>query len=216
MQKYDYLNRLINTGCVAVVRGDDADEAVKTVDAVIAGGVTGIELTFTVPHAAKALDELSEKYGDREDVLIGAGTVLDPATARLAIIAGAKFIVSPSFNADVAKICNLYSIPYTPGCFTPTEIQTALEAGVDLVKVFPGSVAGPAMVKALHGPFPQLAIMPTGGVSLDNLETWFDAGVTLVGAGSNLTAAAKTGDYAGVTATATKYRAKLDAIRAGK
>lgn len=216
MQKYDYLNRLINTGCVAVVRGDDADEAVKTVDAVIAGGVTGIELTFTVPHADKALDELSEKYGDREDVLIGAGTVLDPATARLAIIAGAKFIVSPSFNADVAKICNLYSIPYTPGCFTPTEIQTALEAGVDLVKVFPGSVAGPAMVKALHGPFPQLAIMPTGGVSLDNLETWFDAGVTLVGAGSNLTAAAKTGDYAGVTATAKKDRAKLDAIRAGK
>ena len=216
MQKYDYLNRLINTGCVAVVRGDDADEAVKTVDAVIAGGVTGIELTFTVPHADKALDELSEKYGDREDVLIGAGTVLDPATARLAIIAGAKFIVSPSFNADVAKICNLYSIPYTPGCFTPTEIQTALEAGVDLVKVFPGSVAGPAMVKALHGPFPQLAIMPTGGVSLDNLETWFDAGVTLVGAGSNLTAAAKTGDYAGVTATAKKYRDKLDAIRAGK
>lgn len=216
MQKYDYLNRLINTGCVAVVRGDDADEAVKTVDAVIAGGVTGIELTFTVPHADKALDELSEKYGDREDVLIVAGTVLDPATARLAIIAGAKFIVSPSFNADVAKICNLYSIPYTPGCFTPTEIQTALEAGVDLVKVFPGSVAGPAMVKALHGPFPQLAIMPTGGVSLDNLETWFDAGVTLVGAGSNLTAAAKTGDYAGVTATAKKYRAKLDAIRAGK
>ena len=216
MQKYDYLNRLINTGCVAVVRGDDADEAVKTVDAVIAGGVTGIELTFTVPHADKALDELSEKYGDREDVLIGAGTVLDPATARLAIIAGAKFIVSPSFNADVAKICNLYSIPYTPGCFTPTEIQTALEAGVDLVKVFPGSVAGPAMVKALHGPFPQLAIMPTGGVSLDNLETWFDAGVTLVGAGSNLTAAVKTGDYAGVTATAKKYRAKLDAIRAGK
>ena len=216
MQKYDYLNRLINTGCVAVVRGDDADEAVKTVDAVIAGGVTGIELTFTVPHADKALDELSEKYGDREDVLIGAGTVLDPATARLAIIAGAKFIVSPSFNADVAKICNLYSIPYTPGCFTPTEIQTALEAGVDLVKVFPGSVAGPAMVKALHGPFPQLAIMPTGGVSLDNLETWFDAGVTLVGAGSNPTAAAKTGDYAGVTATAKKYRAKLDAIRAGK
>ena len=216
MQKYDYLNRLINTGCVAVVRGDDADEAVKTVDAVIAGGVTGIELTFTVPHADKALDELSEKYGDRDDVLIGAGPVLDPATARLAIIAGAKFIVSPSFNADVAKICNLYSIPYTPGCFTPTEIQTALEAGVDLVKVFPGSVAGPAMVKALHGPFPQLAIMPTGGVSLDNLETWFDAGVTLVGAGSNLTAAAKTGDYAGVTATAKKYRAKLDAIRAGK
>lgn len=216
MQKYDYLNRLINTGCVAVVRGNDADEAVKTVDAVIAGGVTGIELTFTVPHADRALDELSKKYGDREDVLIGAGTVLDPATARLAIIAGAKFIVSPSFNADVAKICNLYAIPYTPGCFTPTEIQTALEAGVDLVKVFPGSVAGPAIVKALHGPFPQLAIMPTGGVSLDNLETWFEVGVSLVGAGSNLTAAAKTGDYAGVTATAKKYREKLDAIKVGK
>ena len=188
--------------------GNDAAEAVKTVDA-------GIELTFTVPHADRVLDQLSEKYGDRADVLIGAGTVLDPATARLAIIAGAKFIVSPSFNADVAKICNLYAIPYTPGCLTPTEIQTALEAGVDLVKIFPGSVAGPAMIKALHGPFPQLAVMPTGGVSLNNLETWFDAGVTLVGAGNN-TAAAKTGDYAGVTATAKKYRAKLDAIMVSK
>ena len=115
MQKYDYLNRLIKTNCVVVVRGNDAAEAVKTVDAVIAGGITGIELTFTVPHADRVLDQLSEKYGDRADVLIGAGTVLDPATARLAIIAGAKFIVSPSFNADVAKICNLYAIPYTPG-----------------------------------------------------------------------------------------------------
>ena len=216
MQKYDYLNRLIKTNCVVVVRGNDAAEAVKTVDAVIAGGITGIELTFTVPHADRVLDQLSEKYGDRADVLIGAGTVLDPATARLAIIAGAKFIVSPSFNADVAKICNLYATPYTPGCLTPTEIQTALEAGVDLVKIFPGSVAGPAMIKALHGPFPQLAVMPTGGVSLNNLETWFDAGVTLVGAGNNLTAAAKTGDYAGVTATAKKYRAKLDAIMVSK
>lgn len=121
MQKYDYLNRLIKTNCV--VRGNDAAEAVKTVDAVIAGGITGIELTFTVPHADRVLDQLSEKYGDRADVLIGAGTVLDPATARLAIIAGAKFIVSPSFNADVAKICNLYAIPYTPGCLTSTEIQ---------------------------------------------------------------------------------------------
>ena len=107
MQKYDYLNRLIKTNCVVVVRGNDAAEAVKTVDAVIAGGITGIELTFTVPHADRVLDQLSEKYGDRADVLIGAGTVLDPATARLAIIAGAKFIVSPSFNADVAN--SIYS-----------------------------------------------------------------------------------------------------------
>ena len=127
MQKYDFLNRLIATGCVAVVRGDNTQTAIKTCDAVIAGGITGIELTFTVPHANEALETLTEKYAGRQDVVIGAGTVLDPATARLAIIAGAKFIVSPSFNPDVAKICNLYAIPYTPGVFTPTEFKVPLK-----------------------------------------------------------------------------------------
>lgn len=213
MQKYDFLNRLIATGCVAVVRGDNTQTAIKTCDAFIAGGITGIELTFTVPHANEALETLTEKYAGRQDVVIGAGTVLDPATARLAIIAGAKFIVSPSFNPDVAKICNLYAIPYTPGVFTPTEIQSALEVGVDLVKIFPGSVAGINMVKALHGPFPNLAMMPTGGVSLANITDWFEAGVMLVGAGSNLVDGASQGDYEKVTVTAQQYRAKIAQIK---
>ena len=214
MKKVELLNRIKDAGVIAVIREDSAAKAVKLADAVIAGGVTGIELTFTVPHADQAITELTEKYADDDQVIIGAGTVLDAVTARIAIIDGAEFIVSPSFNPEVAKVCNLYSIPYTPGCLTPTEIQHALESGVDLVKLFPGSVAGPGMVKAVLAPFPNASIMPTGGVSLDNMADWFKAGVTVVGAGSNLTAAAKTGDFAGVTATAKQYAAKLKEIRA--
>lgn len=213
MQKVDRLLRLQKAGIVAVVRGNSPEEAEKTADAVIAGGVTAIELTFTVPHADKVIEHLTEKYANDDAVVIGAGTVLDPATARVAMIAGAEFIVSPSFNAETAKMCNLYATPYTPGCMTPTEMQSALEAGVDLVKLFPGAVMKPAMVSAVLAPFPYLSIMPTGGVNVENMAEWFKAGVTLVGAGSNLTAGAKTGDYAGVTAQAKKYQAKLAEIR---
>lgn len=213
MQKVDRLLRLQKAGIVAVVRGNSPEEAEKTADAVIAGGVTAIELTFTVPHADKVIEHLTEKYANDAAVVIGAGTVLDPATARVAMIAGAEFIVSPSFNAETAKMCNLYATPYTPGCMTPTEMQSALEAGVDLVKLFPGAVMKPAMVSAVLAPFPYLSIMPTGGVNVENMAEWFKAGVTLVGAGSNLTAGAKTGDYAAVTAQAKKYQAKLAEIR---
>lgn len=213
MQKVDRLLRLQKAGIVAVVRGNSPEEAEKTADAVIAGGVTAIELTFTVPHADKVIEHLTEKYTNDDAVVIGAGTVLDPATARVAMIAGAEFIVSPSFNAETAKMCNLYATPYTPGCMTPTEMQSALEAGVDLVKLFPGAVMKPAMVSAVLAPFPYLSIMPTGGVNVENMAEWFKAGVTLVGAGSNLTAGAKTGDYAAVTAQAEKYQAKLAEIR---
>lgn len=213
MQKVDRLLRLQKAGIVAVVRGNSPEEAEKTADAVIAGGVTAIELTFTVPHADKVIEHLTEKYANDDAVVIGAGTVLDPATARVAMIAGAEFIVSPSFNAETAKMCNLYATPYTPGCMTPTEMQSALEAGVDLVKLFPGAVMKPAMVSAVLAPFPYLSIMPTGGVNVENIAEWFKAGVTLVGAGSNLTAGAKTGDYAAVTAQAKKYQAKLAEIR---
>lgn len=213
MQKVDRLMRLQKAGVVAVVRGDSPEVAEKTADAVIAGGVTAIELTFTVPHADQVIANLTKKYADDKSVVIGAGTVLDPATARVAMIAGAEFVVSPSFNPETAKMCNLYATPYTPGCMSPTEMQQALESGVDLVKLFPGAVMKPAMVKAVLAPFPYLSIMPTGGVNVDNMAEWFDAGVALVGAGSNLTAGAKTGDYAAVTAQAKKYQAKLAEIR---
>lgn len=212
MQRVNILRKLEEAGVIAVVRGESAEKATKTAEAVIKGGLKGIELTFTVPQADQVIADLVTRYGDT-DAVIGAGTVLDATTARLAIMAGAQFIVSPSFDADVAKMCNLYQIPYTPGCMTITEMQTALEAGVDLIKLFPGSVTGPGMVKAVLAPFPQLSIMPTGGVNLDNMQDWFKAGVTAVGAGSNLVGPASQGDYAGVTENAKKYAAELVRIR---
>lgn len=213
MKKFDILKRITEAGIIAVVRAESAEKAEKIADAVIKGGVTGIELTFTVPHADQVIANLSSKYAKQKDVVIGAGTVLDPISARIAIISGADFIVSPSFNPEVAKICNLYEIPYTPGCMTPTEIQKALETGVDLVKIFPGSVVSTKMISEVKGPFPYLSIMPTGGVNVDNMADWFKAGVTLVGAGSNLTKSADHDDFDGVTSMAKKYHQKLEEIR---
>lgn len=213
MRKIDILTKMKEAGIIAVVRANSPEKALKTTDAVIKGGVVGIELTFTVPQADKVIAQLTSKYKDNPNVVIGAGTVLDPPSARIAIINGAQFIVSPSFNAEVAKICNLYEIPYTPGCMTPTEIQQALETGVDIVKIFPGNVVSYKMIADLKGPFPYLTIMPTGGVSLDNLQDWFKAGVALVGAGSNLTSGANSDNYTQVTQMAEKYHDKLLEIR---
>ncbi|RRK09506.1 bifunctional 4-hydroxy-2-oxoglutarate aldolase/2-dehydro-3-deoxy-phosphogluconate aldolase [Lactiplantibacillus garii] len=213
MQKFDYLNRVVDAGVVSVVRGATKEEAYKTAEACIAGGVKAIELTFTAPHADQIIGELTEKYADDSEVVIGAGTVLDPATARIAIIAGAQFIVSPAFSADVAKLCNLYSIPYVPGCMTPNDVQDALSYGADVIKVFPGSVVGQGMVSALHGPFPQANLMITGGVNLENMKDWFAKGAAVLGAGSNLTGAASKGDFATVTENAKKYRAEINQIK---
>lgn len=216
MQRVELVQRVANAGVIAVVRGKDKEEAVKAVDAIIAGGMKGIELTFTVPQADEVIKTLVEKYADDPEVVIGAGTVLDAITARLAIMAGAKFIVSPTFDAATAEICNLYQIPYTPGCMTITEMQTALKAGVDIIKLFPGSAYGPSIVKAFKAPLPQLSIMPTGGVSLDNMSDWFKAGVVAVGVGGNLLAPVATGDFAKVTEVAKEYVAKLNEIRGAK
>lgn len=212
MQKVEILKHIEAAGVVAVVRGDSAQKAIKTSQAAVDGGIKGIELTFTVPKADQAISELTAQYAGT-DVLIGAGTVLDPVAARLAIIAGAQFIVSPGFDKDVAMICNLYQIPYLPGCYTITEITTALTYGADIVKLFPGSLASPSAVKAIKAPLPQVSIMPTGGVNLENMKDWFAAGVTLVGAGSGLVKPADTGDYAGVTANAKEYIAEFKRIK---
>ncbi|GBG97320.1 2-keto-3-deoxy-6-phosphogluconate aldolase [Lactococcus termiticola] len=146
MQRAKILEQVIDSGLVSVVRADSADQAIKIVEAVIAGGVKSIELTYSVPRANEVIADLLAKYQDR-DIIIGAGTVLDPSSARLAIIAGAKFIVSPSFSKEVAKLCNLYQVPYIPGVLTAKEAQTALEYGSELIKLFPGDIAGPAMIK---------------------------------------------------------------------
>lgn len=212
LKKGTILEKIVESGIVAVIRGESPQKAAKTAEAVIKGGVKGIELTFTVPQIDKVIAELSDKYHDSE-VTVGAGTVLDATSARIAILAGAEFIVSPSFNVEVAKICNLYQIPYVPGCMTVTEVQTALSYGVDIIKLFPGSVTGSKMISAIHGPLPDVSIMPTGGVSLDNMEDWFKAGAIVVGTGSNLTGAADQDDFETVTTMAEKYTSKLTELR---
>ena len=206
MQESETLLAIKNAGIVAVVRGNSPEEAEKTANACIKGGIKAIELTFTVPNASEIIQKLSTKYAKDTDVVIGAGTVLDAVTARIALLAGAKFIVAPTFDQNTAFLCNEYQVPYIPGCMTVSEIQTAMRYGAEIVKVFPGSTMGPGFVKAVKAPLPQANIMPTGGVNLSNMHEWFEAGVTVVGAGSNLTAAAAKGNYAAVTEQAKLYR----------
>lgn len=213
MKKIENLLKLTDAGVVAVVRGESKEEALKASHAIIKGGMKGIELTFTVPQADEVLAELTEAYQSDPSVIIGAGTVLDAATARLAMIAGAQFIVSPSFDKETAMTCNRYQIPYLPGCMTITEMQTALSYGADIVKLFPGSAFGPSIVKAFKAPMPFLSIMPTGGVSLDNLEDWFKAGVVCAGVGGNLLKPAATGDFDKVTEVAEQYMEKFQMIK---
>lgn len=215
MKRVDVLNQVVESGVVAVVRGT-REQAYKTAKACIAGDVKAIELTFTVPEADKVIAQLNEEYGDDEEVIIGAGTVMDAITARIAMIAGAKFIVSPTFDKETALLCNKYQVPYMPGCMSVTEIQTAMEYGSDIVKVFPGSVVGNGFVSAVKAPIPYANIMPTGGVNLENMKDWYAKGVVVVGAGSNLVGPADQGDYAAVTANAKKYRAEIQRIKGTK
>lgn len=214
MKRVEILARLEKAGVIAVVRGATKEEAVKVSQAIIKGGLTGIELTFTVPQAEEALKELKELYQDRSEVVIGAGTVLDAVTARLAILAGAEYIVSPSFDAQTAELCNLYQIPYLPGCMTITEIQAAMKSGADIVKLFPASAFGPSMIAAFKAPLPQVNIMPTGGVSLANMIDWFNAGAVAVGVGGELLAPASSGNFKKITEMAEQYAAKLKELRA--
>ena len=213
IKKEQVLNRLTDCGLVAVVRANNAEEAIKISDACLAGGCTGIELTFTVPGADKVIAALADKYKNGE-MLLGAGTVLDPETARAAILAGANFIVSPAFNPDTAKLCNRYRVPYMPGCATITEVITAMEAGADIVKIFPADLYGPKIIKDIKGPIPYAKMMPTGGVTADNVGEWIKAGAVAVGAGGSLTAGAKTGNYALITETAKKFVANIKEARA--
>lgn len=215
MKRVDVLNQVVKSGVVAVVRGT-REQAYKTAKACIAGDVKAIELTFTVPEADKVIAQLNEEYGDDDEVIIGAGTVMDAITARIAMIAGAKFIVSPTFDKETALLCNKYQVPYMPGCMSVTEIQTAMEYGSDIVKVFPGSVVGNGFVSAVKAPIPYANIMPTGGVNLENMKDWYAKGVVVVGAGSNLVGPADQGDYAAVTANAKKYRAEIQRIKGTK
>ena len=212
ISKEKVLTHVKECGLVAVVRAENEEDAIKISDACLKGGCTSIELTFTVPGADKVIASLAKKYQNGE-MMLGAGTVLDSETARIAILAGANFIVSPSFNLETAKLCNRYGVPYMPGCATITEVITAMEAGADIVKIFPADLYGPRIIKDIKGPLPQAQMMPTGGVDVDNVHEWIKAGVVCVGAGSSLTKGAKTGNYEDITETAKKFIANIKKAR---
>ncbi|UIO99350.1 bifunctional 4-hydroxy-2-oxoglutarate aldolase/2-dehydro-3-deoxy-phosphogluconate aldolase [Halobaculum sp. CBA1158] len=201
------------SGVVAVMRGAEPETVVDTAEALVAGGVTALEVTADTDGATDMIATLSAALG--EDVLVGAGTVLDAATARAAIAAGAEFVVCPTFEAGVVETCNRYGVLCAPGVMTPTEAQRAYEAGADMVKVFPAKTVGPDHVAALKGPLGQLEIMPTGGVSPDNAGEYIDAGAVCVGAGSalvdrDLVAA---GDFEAITDRAEAFREVIEAAR---
>ncbi len=184
MSRETDLQRVLTGGLVAVVRAPDASHLVEVIAALAEGGVGVAEVTFTVPGALDVLKAAKAQLGDR--VLLGAGTVLDPETARAALLAGAEFIVSPTLNFDVIRLCKRYDKLVLPGAFTPTEILAAWEAGADVVKVFPADVLGPAYFKAMRGPLPQIRLMPTGGVDLNTAGEFLRAGACCLGVGSQL------------------------------
>lgn len=184
MNKQQRLQLIREGGIIAIMRANAADALVRAAEALRAGGVRVMEVTMTTPGALDVIGAATKQFEGA--VLFGAGSVLDPETARLAILAGADFIVAPTLNLEVIRLCNRYSVPVMPGCFTPTEAVTAWEAGADMIKLFPADLGGPALVKALLAPLPQLEIVPVGGVDLSNAAAYMRAGATAVGVGSSL------------------------------
>ncbi len=184
MSKETQLRQILDCGILAVVRSPDSQQLVEVVRALADGGVTVAEITMTVPDALGVLGQVRQTLGDR--VLLGAGTILDPETARAALLAGAEYLVAPTLNLDVIRLCQRYNKLVMPGALTPTEILTAWEAGADIVKVFPAEVVGPAFFKAMRGPLPQIRLMPTGGVDLTTAADFLRAGACCLGLGSQL------------------------------
>ena len=208
IKKLKTLTNLINEAFVLVLRTNTKDEGIETAKAAIKGGCNIIEVTFTIPNADKVIEELIKDKN--EDVVIGAGTVLDAETARIAILAGAEFIVSPSFDKETATLCNRYGIPYIPGCFTPREIKEARECGSDVIKLFPGSAFKPTIVKDLKAPIKGIAVMASGGVSFENMDEWFNNSCDIVSIGS---AIIKLKDPAKIEAETRKYIERVKKLR---
>lgn len=207
MNKYSTINALTSTKVVAVIRGKDASEATELSKAAIEGGIKAIELTYTTPQIEDTFRSLKGL-----DVLLGAGSVLDSETARHAILNGAKFIVSSHFVEDVAKLCNRYGIPYMPGCMSIRDMASALELGCDILKLFPADHFDPSFIKAVNGPLPNVKIMPTGGINLDNMEEWINAGAVAIGIGSDLNKAYQNRGYEAVVKLSEKYIEKCSAL----
>ena len=184
MEKSSGLDLILQTGVVAIMRAKSADQLLDAAEAVLAGGVMAIEVTMTTPGALDVIHQAVARFGN--DVLFGVGSVLDPETARSAMLAGAQFVVCPTLNLKTIEICKRYSVPVMPGAYTPTELLTAWEAGATLVKVFPASIGGPAYIKAVKAPLPQIRLVAVGGVDLSNTADFVRSGVEVVGVGGEL------------------------------
>jgi 2-dehydro-3-deoxyphosphogluconate aldolase/(4S)-4-hydroxy-2-oxoglutarate aldolase len=213
MSRETHLKRVLDCGIVAVVRSPDSQQLVDVVRALADGGVTVAEITMTVPDALDVLRQVRKALGDR--VLLGAGTILDAETGRAALLAGAEYLVAPTLNLDVIRLCQRYDKLVMPGAFTPTEILAAWEAGADIVKVFPAEVVGPAFFKALRGPLPQIRLMPTGGVDLTTAAAFLKAGACCLGIGSQLVepAAVAAGNFDRLRDLARQYTAIVKSSR---
>jgi|SRR6056297_2407112 len=211
--KSETYGQLVDSGVVAVLRGADPDTLIDITEALLKGGVTGIELTADTPGIGEMLSELTGSFGD--EIVVGTGTVLDAETARMTMLAGAEFIVSPSLHEDVIESCNRYGTLVAPGVMTPTEAISGYEMGADLIKVFPASSLGPGHLKSIKGPYSQIPLMPTGGVDLDNAADYIEAGAECVGAGSALVDydAADRGDFESITEQAREFRHVIESAR---
>lgn len=207
------LERTLRAGVVAILRAESGEQLAAVVEALAAGGVDVVEVTFTVPQAHRVIEQVADRLGDR--VLLGAGTVLDAETARIAILAGAEFIVTPVVRPDVIELCKRYAKAILPGAFTPTEVLTAWELGADIVKIFPSELAGPKHLKALKGPFPQIRMMPTGGITAENVGEFLAAGACAVGVGGQLASPAMIakGDFAAIERKAREFVKAVAAAR---
>ena len=204
MDKTSLLAELKKQKLVAVIRGQNEEEVTKIVDALYRGGIHFMEITYTIPQAEQIIAHLQSSYASCEDIIIGAGTCLDIVAARMAISAGAQFVVSPHLDTEIMKLCNSYRIPCFPGASTVKDALECLRYGAEVIKLFPGDTFGPKAIKALKGPLPQADFMPTGGVNADNLREWLDHGAVAVGTGSSLTKGAASGDFEAVYAEAQK------------
>jgi 2-dehydro-3-deoxyphosphogluconate aldolase/(4S)-4-hydroxy-2-oxoglutarate aldolase len=213
MDRLTLLNKIEQSGAVGIIRMADSKKLMKVTEAIYEGGITAIEITMTTPNALDVIEKIALEMGST--IQIGVGSVLDAVTARLAINAGAEFVVSPVFKDEIIKMAHRYDKAAMPGAFTPTEILTAFEAGADVIKVFPADILGMAFFKAVKAPMPQIKMMPTGGVNLDNAGEWLKAGACAVGIGSALldTKAINEGNYKKLTENARHMCASIAAGR---
>jgi 2-dehydro-3-deoxyphosphogluconate aldolase/(4S)-4-hydroxy-2-oxoglutarate aldolase len=204
------MDRILDAGVVAIMRAKSSDQLLEAASAVLAGGVTAIEVTMTTPGALDVIQHATAEFG--KNVLFGVGSVLDAETARAAILAGAQFVVCPTLRLETIEICRRYSVPIVPGAYTPTEILTAWEAGASAVKVFPASAGGPAYLKAIKGPLPQVSLSAVGGVTVDNAADFVRAGADFLGVGGELVSQKllDASDFAQITERARAFRLQVE------